>query len=199
SHQDTYYSDCVGGLKYFEDCEIHGTVDFICGDGSVYFKNCLLYCERRGSNGGGVDIITANRASAEDRGYIFEGCTIKSEWPVVSLGRAWREQPRCVFLNTVFDYGAGEFAVTSNKIQRWNIEGMRVLPELFGEYKTKDVQGRVISPKTNNVTFTFRDTSKTMNTILSAKQAKKYSLKAVFGPWANEIKQTILTNQIYKQ
>ena len=173
SHQDTYYSDCPGAVKIFEDCEIHGTVDFICGDGTVYFKHCLLYCERRGNNGGGVDIITASKASGNDLGYVFDGCTIKSECPVVSLGRAWNNTPRCVFLNTVLDYSAGAFSLYDKKIQRWNIEGMRVLPELFGEYKTKDVHGRVISPKKNEVTFTFRDTSKTMNTILTAKQAKE--------------------------
>ena len=199
SHQDTYYSDRVGGMKYFEDCEIHGTVDFICGDGSVYFKNCLLYCERRGGNGGGVDIITANRASGEDRGYIFDGCTIKSECPIVSLGRAWREQPRCVFLNTVFDYNAGAFDVTDKKIQRWNTEGMRVLPDLFGEYQTKDTQGNVISPEANDITFTFRGDSKTMNTILTPQQAEKYTLLDVFGPWARTIQKTILINSNYKQ
>ena len=199
SHQDTYYSDSPGAMKYFEDCEIHGTVDFICGDGSVYFKNTLLYCERRGEHGGGVDIITASKASNDDRGYIFDGCTIKSECPVVSLGRAWREQPRCVFINTVLDYSAGEFSLYDKKIQRWHIEGMRVLPDMFGEYKTKDVRGRVISPKKNEVTFTFRDSFKTMNTILTTKQAKAYNLDAVFGEWAGTIRQTIQINKNYKQ
>ncbi len=199
SHQDTYYSDQVGGLKYFEDCEIHGTVDYICGDGNVYFKRCLLYCERRGGNGGGVDIITANRAKGDDHGYIFDGCTIKSECPEVSLGRAWNNTPRCVFLNTIFDYSAGEFAVTGKKVQRWSTEGMRVLPELFGEYNTKDAQGNVISPEANNVTFTFRGDSKTMNTILTPQQAKAYSVKAVFGPWARTIQKTILINSNTKQ
>lgn len=36
SYQDTYYSNLQGAVKYFEDCEIHGTVDFICGDGKTY-------------------------------------------------------------------------------------------------------------------------------------------------------------------
>ena len=36
SYQDTYYSNLIGAVKYFETSEIHGTVDFICGDGSVY-------------------------------------------------------------------------------------------------------------------------------------------------------------------
>ena len=147
SHQDTYYSDKPGAVKVFEDCEIHGTVDFICGDGSVYFKNCLIYCERRGSHGGGVDIITASKAGAQDLGYIFDGCTIKSECPVVSLGRAWNNTPKCVYIKTVLDYSAGAFELNNKKIQRWHIEGMRVLPERFGEYQTKDVKGHVISPK----------------------------------------------------
>lgn len=173
SHQDTYYSDRPEGLKYFEDCEIHGTVDFICGDGNVYFKNCLLYCERRGGNGGGVDIITANKASENEIGYVFDSCTIKSECPVVSLGRAWNNRPRCVFLNTVLDYSAGEFSLYDKKIQRWNTEGMRVLPERFGEYQTMDVNGNVISPEKNEVTFTFRQEQKTMNTILTDEEAKE--------------------------
>lgn len=198
SHQDTYYSDKVGGLKYFEDCEIHGTVDFICGDGSVYFKNCLLYCERRGGHGGGVDIITANRASGQDKGYVFDGCTIQSECPVISLGRAWREQPRCVFLRTTFDYSAGQFEVTNKKIQRWTVEGMRVLPDLFAEYRTTDTKGRVISPKKNEVTFTYRGETKTMNTILTKKQAKVYTPEYVLGAWANEIPTIILTKK-YQQ
>ena len=41
-HQDTYFSDNEGGTHYFEDCEIHGTVDFICGDGDVYFLPAVL-------------------------------------------------------------------------------------------------------------------------------------------------------------
>lgn len=191
SHQDTYYSDRPEGQKYFEDCEIHGTVDFICGDGNVYFKNCLLYCERRGGNGGGVDIITANKASGKDVGYIFDGCTIKSECPVVSLGRAWNNTPRCVFLNTVLDYSAGEFSLYDKKIQRWNTEGMRVLPECFGEYKTCDVQGKVISPEKNEVVFTYRGQEKAMNTILTDEQAARYTMEYVLGPWTMEAKYKI--------
>ena len=47
SYQDTYYSNKTGSVYYFEDCEIHGTVDFICGEGNAYFKNNMLYCEKR--------------------------------------------------------------------------------------------------------------------------------------------------------
>ena len=189
SHQDTYYSDCPGGLHYFENCEIHGTVDYICGDGSVFFKHCLLYCEQRGEGNNGADYITASKASGDDRGYVFESCTIKSECPVVSLGRSWRNTPRCVFLRTILDMSAGDFALTDNKnTQRWTLPGMTVMPDCFGEYKTMDRKGRVVSPETNEVTFTYRGQEKKMNTILTARQAKIYTMEYMLGEWSKEVK-----------
>lgn len=199
SHQDTYYSDQVGGLKYFEDCEIHGTVDYICGNGNVYFNRCLLYCERRGQGNEGADYITASNAAETDKGYVFERCTIKSECPIVSLGRSWNNYPKCVFLRTTLDFSAGEFSLTDGKkIQRWTLPGMRVVPARFGEYQTRDVKGRIISPKKHEVVFHFRTQERAMNTILTAKEAKAYTLDAVLGPWAQEIPTIIQTNT-YKQ
>ena len=188
SHQDTYYSDAPGALKYFEDCEIHGTVDYICGDGNVYFNRCLLYCERRGGDNRGADYITANKASAEDKGYVFESCTVKSECPYVSLGRSWRNTPKCVFLRTTFDFSAGEFSLTDGKkTQRWTLPGMNVLPECFGEYKTCDVQGNIISPEKNEVVFNYRGQEKAMNTIMTDEEAAKYTMEYVLGEWGKEI------------
>lgn len=196
SHQDTYYSDRVGGLKYFEDCEIHGTVDFICGNGNVYFNRCLLYSERRPS---GTNALTASNAAETDKGYVFERCTIKSECPIVSLGRSWNNYPKCVFLRTTLDFSAGDFSLTDGKnIQRWTLPGMRVVPARFGEYKTRDVKGKIISPKKHEVVFHFRGQERPMNTILTPKQAKVYTMDYVLGTWAKEIPKIILTNQ-YKQ
>ena len=196
SHQDTYYSDMPGAVKYFEDCEIHGTVDFICGDGSVYFMNCLLFAEQRPS---GADALTANKASEADRGYVFERCRIKSACPVVSLGRSWRNYPKCVFLHTILDYSAGMFTLQAKDIQRWTLPGMTVLPECFGEFRTMNDLERIISPKTNEVTFYYRGKEKTMNTILTREQAEKYTMRYVLGDWAEEAKQKILFNQNIQQ
>ena len=197
SHQDTYYSDRPEGLKYFEDCEIHGTVDFICGDGNVYFNRCLLFAERRNS---GADALTANKASEADKGYVFESCTIKSECPIVSLGRSWRNTPKCVFLRTTIDESAGAFTLHHKDIQRWTLSGMTVLPECFGEYQTMDVQGNVISPEKNEVIFTYRGQEKAMNTILTAEQAALYTMEYVLGKWAEEAKNKIHSfNQIKQQ
>lgn len=187
SYQDTYFSDREGGLKYFEGCEIHGTVDFICGDGNVYFKNCLLYCEKRTKDGSGTDALTASGAGKEDKGYVFEGCTVQSECPVVSLGRSWKKYPKCVFLNTILDFSQGEFALENKDIQRWTRNGMSVLPALMGEYGTVDTEGRVVSPAENIVEFVYRGEIKTMNTILTPEQAAQYTMEYVLGEWAKEV------------
>lgn len=196
SYQDTYYSDKEGGLKYFEDCEIHGTVDFICGNGNVYFKHCLLYSEYRPS---GTNALTASNAAETDKGYVFERCTIKSACPIVSLGRSWNHYPKCVFLRTTLDFSAGDFALTDgDKIQRWTLPGMRVVPACFGEYRTRDVKGRLLSPKANEVVFTFRGQAQPMNTILTPQQAKVYTPQYVLGAWAEEV-QKIISTKKYQQ
>ena len=195
SYQDTYYTNKIGAMHYFEDGEIHGTVDYICGDGSAYFENVLLYCERRSSNGGGSDAITASNADASDKGYVFNHCRIQSECPVVSLGRSWNNAPKCVYLNTIVDESKGKFSFEDDgKIARWTLLGMNILPERFGEYNTTDTAGNVISPASNTITFTYKDNSKSMETILTATEAAAYEYGAFFGEWnpANESKQEIL-------
>ena len=182
SYQDTYYSNNVGALHYFEDCEIHGTVDFICGDGSAYFYNCLLYAEKRKAEGGGSDALTASNATNPDKGYVFDRCTVKSECPLVSLGRSWNNQPRCVYLLTTFDNSGGEFSVTGSGIERWTLAGMNSLPEYFAEYRTLDTEGNVISPNENTITFTYNGT-KEMNTIINYEEALTHTYPNFFKGW----------------
>ena len=190
SYQDTYYSNLQKAVKYFEDCEIHGTVDFICGDGSVYFKNNLLYCEKRKKDGGGSDALTASNADVLDHGYVFEGCTIKSECPVVSLGRAWNNTPQTAFLNTLVDYSAGEFSFESSdgKIQRWTKELMnKGAWPLFVEYNTHLADGTVLTPDSNKVEFVdTKDGNKTskLETVIGAEGAAFRTKEETLGNWA---------------
>ena len=188
SYQDTYYSNLPGAVKYLEDCEIHGTVDFICGDGSVYFKNNLLYCEKRKKEGGGSDALTANNGPASDRGYVFDSCTIQSECPVVSFGRAWNNTPSVAFLNTLVDYSAGNFSFESSDIQRWTKKLMNAnaWPK-FGEYNTHLDNGQVLTPASNIVTFVdekSNNATQEIETVLSAEQAAAYTIAYTLGDWA---------------
>ena len=192
SYQDTYYSNQQGAVKYFEDCEIHGTVDFICGDGSVYFKNNLLYCEKRNKAGSGSDALTANNGIASDRGYVFEGCTVKSECATVSMGRAWNNTPSVAFLNTLVDYSAGQFAFESSDIQRWTKKLMNANAwPRFGEYNTHLADGTVLTPASNVVTFVDEksgNATQDIETVLSADQAATYTMDYTLGNWAGVAK-----------
>lgn len=188
SYQDTYYSNLPGAVKYLEDCEIHGTVDFICGDGSVYFKNNLLYCEKRKKEGGGSDALTANNGPASDRGYVFDSCTIQSECPVVSFGRAWNNTPSVAFLNTLVDYSAGNFSFESSDIQRWTKKLMNAnaWPK-FGEYNTHLDNGQVLTPASNIVTFVdekSNNATQEIETILTKEQAAAYTMEYTLGNWS---------------
>lgn len=189
SYQDTYYSNLQSAVKYFEDCEIHGTVDFICGDGSVYFKNNLLYAEKRKKDGGGQDALTASNAGALDRGYVFEGCTLKSECPVVSFGRAWNYTPQVAFLNTLVDYSAGEFSFTDgNKIERWTKELMNAGAwPVFVEYNTHLADGTVITPDSNIVEFIdpkSNNATQILETVIAAEGAALRTMEYTLGDWA---------------
>lgn len=197
SNQDTYYSNKVGGLKYFEDCEIHGTVDFICGDGSVYFKNNVLVGEQRNASGGGANAITASNADASDKGYVFESCRVKyseniaGTLPVMSFGRSWNNAPKCVFLNTVLDDSNGtlnfykDASAPKDQIKRWHVGAMNKLPEKLGEFNSVDNAGNVVSPTSNNITFVLGNDEKPMETILSANDAATYTMGYTLGAWAN--------------
>ena len=188
SYQDTYYSNLQGAVKYFEDCEIHGTVDFICGDGSVYFKNNLLYCEKRNKAGTGSDALTANNGPATDKGYVFDSCTVMSECPVVSFGRAWNNTPSVTFLNTLVDYSAGEFGFESGDIQRWTKKLMNANAwPLFGEYNTHLANGTVLTPASNVVTFIDEksgNATQNIETVIDAEVAARYTMENILGTWA---------------
>lgn len=196
SYQDTYYSNLVGAVRYFETSEIHGTVDFICGDGSVYFYDTELVCEQRSTNGGGSDALTASNADASDKGYVFDHCTVRyaegiqGNLPVVSFGRSWNNKPKTVFLYTFLDDSNGELIMTKgasaqkDKIERWTLGAMNALPECFGEYYSVNAQGENISPESNDVTFVLGTNEKQMETILTENQAAQYTMAYTLGNWS---------------
>lgn len=185
SYQDTYYSNKPGQVLYWEGGEIHGTVDYICGCGTVYFNGVELFNEKRNSTGGGSDCITASNAQSAkgDKGYVFESCTIKSECPLVSLSRAWNNEPQVVYLNTVMDESAGKFSLEGSGIKRWTVKGMNNCdPVVFGEYNSVDTKGNVVSPASNIVKFESASNPE-LETILTKAEAEKYSYANVLGAW----------------
>lgn len=179
SYQDTYYSDNEKCQHYMQDTEIHGTIDFICGAGDVWFERCRIVTEKRTLGGDGVNIITATRTSDTPWGYVFNRCTIENKVSMFNYGRSWHTDPRCVWLYTTL--------LTPEKLEptRFEDEGMKISSNYFKEYGTMDAQGRNITPKSNVVTFTLRDHTHPFvaETIMSKQEAKQYTLERIFGDW----------------
>ena len=106
SWQDTYYSDNSSPdyRGYFENCDLAGVVDWICGNGDIWFEKCnLIVRDRTGNN-----IAAPNTEAGQAWGYVFNNCTIRPEtdkptqlkgndW---TLARSWDHSPACTFLNT---------------------------------------------------------------------------------------------------
>lgn len=179
SYQDTYYSDNDGAF-YFEDSEIHGTVDFICGAGDVFFNRCTIVTEKRSADGKGVCVIAAPRTAGTQWGYIFESCRVKNVESAFRWARAWKDTPHCIWLRTTLE--TPEKLVAS----RFDERGMGTCRADFCEYMTMDGEGRDITPHSNVLTFTLKDESHTQETVLTRQQAKRYQLKRVFPEWRPE-------------
>lgn len=183
SYQDTYYPSNSSQQAYWEDCDIHGTVDFICGGGDIRFQNTTISLEPRALDGKGGRTVTAP-TTVTNFGYVFDNCKVvdlaegKGDW---NFGRTWQKEPICIWLNTTLDENAEKTLVGS----RWTQKGMNNTdPKVFGEFGTKDVNGNDITPKSNQIT----SFGGTFETILTADQAAGYSYDMMFSsniekPW----------------
>jgi hypothetical protein len=185
SYQDTYYSNNNSMKAYWETCDIHGTIDFICGGGDVRFQNTIISLEKRQvsadpeKDGKGGRTITAP-TSTTNFGYVFDGCTIvdlaegKGDW---NFGRTWKNDPVCMYMNTTLDDNAKNTIIA----KRWTEKGMNnTNPKVFGEFGTKDATGTDITPASNEIT----SYDGVHETILTAEQAAAYSYDKMFsGDW----------------
>ena len=180
SYQDTYYTDNVEGQSYLENCEIHGTIDFICGAGDAYFNRCTLVTERRTPDGSGCNVMVAPRTVDTPWGYVFESCVVHNRMSDFYYARGWKETPRCIWLNTTL--------MSPEKLmqQRFDPQGMRTVNSYFKEYGTHDALGHDITPPTNVVTFKLNGEENTVETVMSAVEANRYQLKKIFPSWRPE-------------
>ena len=135
SWQDTYYSDNSSPdyRGYFENCDLWGVVDWICGNGDIWFEKCNLIVRDRTDN----NIVASGTEKSQAWGYVFNNCTIRPETdkPTQLKGNDWtlarprNNSPACTFLNTKM--------YTQPRTYGWNkmTEGLKVR---FHEYNSVD-------------------------------------------------------------
>lgn len=178
SYQDTYYSNNASPdyRGYFENCDFYGVVDYICGNGNIWFEKCNLILRDRKSN----NIAAPSTEIDQEWGYVFNECSIKPEsdnmirftdkdW---TLARAWNNSPACTYLNTKMytqpqSYGWGR-SMESNLMLR------------FHEYKSIDGADNMLSLVTRSLAACV-PAAGSDDVILSDEQASGYTLRNVVG------------------
>ncbi|MGN0236339.1 MAG: pectinesterase family protein [Paludibacteraceae bacterium] len=103
SYQDSYYSASGFNRQFWYQSTIEGAVDFIYGDGEVFFESCTLNINREK----GGFIVAPNHKTATTRyGYVFNNTRITTTYAAdpstyqVYFGRPWHDTPYTVFLHT---------------------------------------------------------------------------------------------------
>ena len=133
SYQDTYYSNSQNRF-YWEDSEIHGTVDYLCGGGDVYYNRCTFYMEDRTSG----DVLAAPNKPLK-YGYVFLDCTIDgadSQKGKYNLARPWADQCRAQFINTTMKILPTATGYTEM--------GDGNAPAVFAEYNSMTSSGSIV-------------------------------------------------------
>jgi pectin methylesterase-like acyl-CoA thioesterase len=179
SYQDTYYSNSNSQF-YWETSEIHGTVDYLCGGGDVYYNRCTFVNESRAAGSkSGSDVVAAPYPDSSSKfGYVFSHCTIENKAASFSLGRSWGGLSKLTWLNTVINQP--EEVIDT----RFTLAGMNIAAYSFKEYNSTDTKGNVVSPASLVETFTHNNGNYTYDIILSDEEAKAYTLDKVFSNWA---------------
>jgi pectinesterase len=157
-NQDTLYTSGEETKNYFKDCYIEGTTDFIFGDATALFENCIIHSKKDSY------ITAASTPKDTSYGYVFKNCKLTADENVtkVYLGRPWRPFAKTVYINCEM--------------------GKHILPEgwhnwskpeaetgsFYAEYKCR---GEGFQPK-NRVTWSHQ---------LKDSEAKNYTIKKILG------------------
>ena len=177
SWQDTYYSSNANAdyRGYFENCDLAGVVDWICGNGDIWFEKCnLIVRDRTGNN-----IAAPSTEDTQAWGYVFNNCTIRPEtdkptqlkgndW---TLARPWEHSPACTFLNTKM--------YTQPRSYGWNrMNAGKVVR--FHEYNSVDGSDTQIPLETRSLAAC-SPAPGSDDCILTAAEATGYNIRNVMG------------------
>lgn len=177
SYQDTWLTTTkLNNRHYIKDSWIEGAVDFIYGQGNVFFDQDTLNIVRKS----GGYIVAPNHAKGTTWGYVFMNNVItapgKPSDTDVWLGRPWHEYPITVFINT-----RAEVKIPA---AGW-YEHMGGLPKLWAEYNTVDSKGNPLDLSHRITDYWIEDENKNKvwgkseKAVLSAEEAAQYTIKNV--------------------
>jgi pectinesterase len=162
-NQDVLFTNSSKSRQYYENCYIEGTTDFIFGSSTVWFEQCHIHSKKNSH-------VTAASTPAEHPfGYVFNDCVLTGDTSLhaVSLGRPWRPYASVTYIHC--------FIGDHIKPEGWsnwnNTENYKTTR--YAEYKSYGASADPLKRV---------DWSRQ----LTDEEAKKYTLKNVFGGWTPE-------------
>lgn len=161
--------------NYAVNCFIEGAVDFIYGQGNVFFDCDTLYITRKKSG----YIVAPNHHPDTKWGYVFRDNVITAPGDAIEtqvyLGRPWHGQPKVAFINT-----KAEVTIYPDG---WR-NHMGGLPILFAEYNTTDWLGHALDLSHRCSRYWIENEQKdtvwcTSKAIITADEAALYTVENV--------------------
>lgn len=94
-NQDTVYIAGRFSRMFFTNCYLEGTTDFIFGEATALFEDCIIHCKANSY------ITAASTPEGKSFGFVFRNCKITAASGVdkVFLGRPWRSYAKVAYLN----------------------------------------------------------------------------------------------------
>jgi pectinesterase len=173
-NQDTLYTSGEGSKNYFKDCYIEGTTDYIFGDATVLFENCILNSKSNSY------ITAASTPKDTEFGYVFKNCKLTAIENVneVYLGRPWRINAKTVFINCEM--------------------GKHIKPEGWHNWSKPEAEKSVFYAEFNCNGPGFQPSKRvSWSHQLKKSEAKKYTLENCMGfNFSKIINQTVLNNEL---
>lgn len=158
--QDTIYAAGEGSRQYFKDCYIEGTTDFIFGGATAVFEDCTINSKDNSY------ITAASTPKNVDHGYLFKNCRLTADKDVteVYLGRPWRNFARTVFIHCQM--------------------GDHIRPVGWYNWGKEEAEKTAFYAEYGNTGPGYTpDKRVDWAHILTAEQAKMYTLEEFFGDW----------------
>src|SRR6185312_15933788 len=161
-NQDTLYTATENSRQFYKDCDIEGTTDFIFGEATAVFENCVI-------KGLANSYITAAATTSRQQfGFVFFNCRLIAATGInkVYLGRPWRPYAKTVFIRTAM----GDHILP----QGWNPwKGDAMFPDkektaFYAEFENTGAGSNM----SGRVSWSHR---------LTAADMKKYTLKNILG------------------
>uniref|UniRef100_A0A7N0VB77 Pectinesterase n=1 Tax=Kalanchoe fedtschenkoi TaxID=63787 RepID=A0A7N0VB77_KALFE len=105
-YQDSLYTHTM--RQFYRECHISGTVDFIFGDATVVFQDCLILARQGLSNQKNTITAQGRKIPDQPTGFSFQFCNFTADTDLIPnvnstqtyLGRPWKPYSRTVIMQS---------------------------------------------------------------------------------------------------